>query len=149
MKHLIAALALLLVALAAPTIAQAGTSTGCGVPEVEFRAYDGPNNGNGDLLGIACEFGTSEIGADDDFSDDQFAFRTTDNDKLDSWRFYNPTSKVWCLVLHEDRDYGGAKVVYRLMHTSTYWGPTGGTVGSFSNRTSSVEFYSRNTGQAC
>jgi hypothetical protein len=149
MRRILALVAALTLAALGAGASSAGTSTGCGVPEVEFRAYDGPNNGNGDLLGIACEFGTSGIGADDHFGDTQFAFRTTDNDKLDSWRFYNPTSKVWCLVLHEHIEYGGASVTYRLLHTSSWWGPSGGTVGSFSNKTSSVEFYSRNTGQAC
>lgn len=125
--------------------APAAASPLCG-SNPEFRAYD--SNGQVGLLGWQCPQVQGE-GVDANFGDSTDGFRGSDNDAMNSWKFYNPTSVVWCLQVYADSGFSGASLVYTLGPTSSWWGPTGGTMPSgWNNRVSSVVFWDR-VGGSC
>jgi hypothetical protein len=138
MKRLITMLAtavLLATALVVPTTVSANSPT-CGIYP-ELRAY--ADNSYVGLLGIQCPQFTTE-GVDVNFGDSTDAFRGSDNDSLDSWRFYNPTSSTWCLLFHTDTGFGGSDLGFTLAG-NTNW--SGWNVGTFHDRISSVEFWKK------
>lgn len=123
----------------------AAASPTCGsLPEL--RAYD--SNGQVGILGILCPQFADE-GVDANWGDSIDAFRNGDNDAMNSWKFYNPTSVVWCVQFYEHADFNGGSLVYSLGHVDTWWGPTGGTMPSgWNNRVSSVVIWDR-VGGSC
>lgn len=106
---------------------------GCGNNVPAFRAYR--YNNFDTLLGTLCPTVPTAM-ADIDFSDSNGAFRTSDNDKLSSWRFANSTPYTWCLEIYEHAGYSGMTVTYELAPSATLWGAS--SVGAFDNKASSV-----------
>lgn len=144
MKHLAIAIATaLMLAGMIVTPAAAATSPNCG-SDPELRAYD-QNNEQG-LLGILCPQFVG-LGADENYGNTTGAFRGSDNDAQNSFRFYNPTSVHWCVVFSRDDNYAGPYIYYDLGHSDTYWVAAGGTMPSgFNNEITSVQIYKRSGG---
>lgn len=110
----------------------------------ELKVFDGNNETT--LIGLACPQFTDN-GFDANYGVN--APITGANDRQNSFKFWNPTSDVWCVVFHEDANFSGSYVFYSLGHSDTYWVPSGGTMPSgWNNRISSVEFAVR-VGSAC
>lgn len=136
----IAAAAVIVSALLFPSSASASSSPSCGA-NPQLNAY-ADNNYVG-LLGILCPQFVG-LGADQNWGDQANAFRGSDNDAMNSFKVWNPTNQTWCLVFHADANYSGAILWYTIDPLGNAWvGPLGGNVGTFADRTSSVELYTR------
>jgi hypothetical protein len=131
-----------MLAVAALPASVSAASPSCG-SYPELRGYR--DNNQVGLLGIQCPQFTNS-GFDANFGDSTDAFRGSDNDALDSWRFYNPTGSTWCLLFHMDAGFGGADLGYTLGPTTGYWYRNG--VETYHDRISSVEFWKR-TSSGC
>ena len=142
MKRLVAtlALALTLSGLSVPLVSAASPICGS---YPEFRAY--ADNDQVGFLGVQCPQFTT-VGFDTNFGDSADGFRGSDNDKLNSWRFYNSTGSTWCLVIFADADSSGTHIAYTLGSVGTYW--DGDSVGSFNDKATSVEFWKKGS-SAC
>ena len=137
---LLLALVLLAVVPAAPV---AAVSKSCPSGQTEFQGFNYAYQSG--FFGYEC--GTALDGNGDAyFYDSVGGFQNTDNNALNSWVFYNPTFNVWCLKLYDLNT--SASLTYALGHSDTWWGPSGGDVGSFNNKTSRVIFWQR-TGGSC
>lgn len=149
MKKLLSILSgiLLLTALLPVPIASAATSPACGAYP-QLNAYR-DNNYVG-LLGVQCpQFTTA--GFDVNWGDTVDAFRGSDNNSMNSFKIWNPTSQVWCLVFYDGTTINSPYLFYEIEPLGSAWvGPLGGHVGTFADKTSRVEFYTRaSSGGTC
>lgn len=142
-RALTLALAALLALAVVPPVAASPT---CG-PYTELQAFDG-NFQAGLNLGFDCGGPFTTDGQDGNWGDASFAYRSTDTNRMNSWKFWNPTPDVWCLVFYDATGFGtgAGYIYYALGPTATWWGPAPGHVGDFTNRASSHKMWKRGPG---
>lgn len=140
---ILAAIPLALGLFAAPAQLALAGSPDCGsLPEL--KVYTAAHESG--LIGLACPQFTTE-GFDANYG--VTAPISGANDQQDDFKFYNPTSNVWCLWFYRDANFGGGSLFYVLGHSDTYWVPSGGVMPSgWINTISSMEFYQR-VGSSC
>lgn len=138
---LVAGLVLGVTALVAPITVSAASPTCGSFPQLNLYR----DNNRVGLMGFLCPQFTT-IGFDDNFGDRVGAFQGPDDNSMDSWKMWNPTSRTWCLAFWTSPNHGGTLFLYTIPPTTGYWYRD--DVGVYHDRTSQVEMYER-VGSAC